>query len=324
MLTFDRYTKRTSKLTLKFSLIKLTFFFRRKTCKYDKGAAATVIFKEAASRIRTGNEVMIAMDVQNNRLHHHQRIKVNTKETHFDIPLEVFLCNSQVALHHNLIDPQIAIGSPTMLSLFSDNFDFETRDDFIRGILINEEILDSRIYVSLLPNEHYARKVNSWLTYQIVSNDIMNRWAHPMVPEMGICSLSQNYVFLRNNIYKSPTANLAKAKLRENVVIHAGSTIEGGSTIENSVIGSDCKIGKDCCLRNAYVMDNVTIQNGCVLDFCVIGKNALIEENSTVNKGSVVAEHTIVPAKSNLSEVLVKSSKSAGGIKTFLILRFLW
>lgn len=81
---------------------------------------------------------------------------------------EIFLVNSEVTLRHDLIDPQIAICAPSALPLFADNFDFATRDDFVRGLLINEEILASTIYFSELPAEQYAAKVSNWQTYQII------------------------------------------------------------------------------------------------------------------------------------------------------------
>ncbi|KNC34651.1 hypothetical protein FF38_10276 [Lucilia cuprina] len=286
----------------------------KKTVKYDKGAAATLIFKEAEHHLRSGNEIMIAMDVQNNRLHHHQRLSLNEKETHFDIPLEVFMLNSQVALLHNLLDPQIAIGSPSMLSLFSDNFDFETRDDFVRGILINEEILDSRIYVSLLPREQYARKVNNWLTYQIVSNDIINRWPYPLVPDMGIVDLKQQYIFLKNNIYKSPTASLAKVTLGENVVVHRNSVVGAGSTLTCSVVGQNVKVGQNCRIVNAFLLDNVVVEDNCCLEFCVVGENTVVKANTELKEGCVVGEGCVLPAKTILTKSLVKN-KAEGAIR---------
>lgn len=250
---------------------------------------------------------MIAMDVQNNRLHHHQRLSVNDKESHFEIPLEVFLHNSQVALLHNVLDPQIAIGSPSMLSLFSDNFDFETRDDFVRGILINEEILDSRIYVSMLPREQYARKVNNWLTYQIVSNDIINRWSYPLVPDMGIVDLKQHYIFLKNNIYKSHSCNLAKVTLGENIVVHKNSVVGAGSTLTCSVLGQNVKVGQNCHIVNAFLMDNVVVEDNCTLEFCVIGKNTVVKANTELKEGCVIGESCVVPANTKLAKSLVKN-----------------
>ncbi|XP_075158274.1 eukaryotic translation initiation factor 2B subunit epsilon [Haematobia irritans] len=280
----------------------------KKIVKYDKGAAATLIFKEAENHLRTGNEIMIAMDSQNNRLHHHQRLRLNGKETHFEIPLEVFMNNSQVVLHHNIIDPQMAIGSPSMLSLFSDNFDFETRDDFVKGILINEEILDSRIYVSLLPREQYARKVNNWLTYQVVSNDIIGRWTYPMVPDMGIVGLKQQYIFLKNNIYKSPTANVSKVMLRENVVAHAGCVVASGSSLSNTVLGQNVKIGQNCCISNAFVLDDTVIEDNCILEFCIVGGKSKIGASTVLKDGCVVGKGCILPAKTNLSNVVIASA----------------
>ncbi|XP_036318053.1 translation initiation factor eIF-2B subunit epsilon-like isoform X1 [Rhagoletis pomonella] len=281
----------------------------KKTVKYDKGAAATLVFKEAATcNVRTGNEIMIAVDQQNNRLHHHQRLRLHSKESQFEVPLEVFLYNSEMALMHNLIDPQIAIGSPSMLSLFSDNFDFETRDDFVRGILINEEILDSRIYVSLLPRGQYARKVNNWLTYCMVSQDVMNRWAYPLVPDMGLNCLAQQYVYLKNNIYKSPKATVIKATLRENVAVQAGSQIEAGTTVSCSVIGKNCKIGKNCVLSNVFLLDSVNVADDCKLDCCVIGFGSKIGAGTVLTEGAVVGEKCVIPSGKTLKNVIVKNA----------------
>lgn len=78
------------------------------------------------------------------------------------------LNHAEVKLHHNLADANIALCSPSVPPLFSDNFDFQTRDDFIHGILINEEILASSLYYTLLKGNEYAAAVTNWKTYQIV------------------------------------------------------------------------------------------------------------------------------------------------------------
>ena len=65
-------------------------------------------------------------------------------------------------LRHSLQDTCVAICSPAVPPLFSDNFDFETRDDFVRGLLINEEILASTIYWYILDQSDYAVHVANW------------------------------------------------------------------------------------------------------------------------------------------------------------------
>ncbi|KAL5284239.1 EIF2B5 family protein [Megaselia abdita] len=274
----------------------------KKNSKRDKGTAMTVVFKESAARLPTGNEVVIAMDLDNNRLHYHKRVDQYLKEKNFDIPMEIFINNSQISIHHNIVDPQIAICSPLALPLFSDNFDFGTRDDFIRGLLINEEILDSRIYVSFLSNNQYASTIGNWLTYQTISLDVINRWSYPLVPDMGICCLYQNYVFTRNNIYKSQKAKVSrKVTLKENVVIHEGSSVENGSEITNSVIGRNCKIGENCQLKNAFLMDGVTVGDNCRFEFCVVGADAVIESKCQLMEGFVVKPKEVVKTGSTLT-----------------------
>lgn len=127
----------------------------------------TVVYKKCAPGLSTGQEVIIANDARSKRLLFHQR--VNAKRGRKCIfPLEIFTENSAVELRHDLVDPEIAICAPSVLSLFADNFDFLTRDDFIRGLLINEEILASTIYVSELESGQYAAKVKDWQMYRIV------------------------------------------------------------------------------------------------------------------------------------------------------------
>ncbi|KMZ07755.1 translation initiation factor eIF-2B subunit epsilon [Drosophila simulans] len=282
----------------------------KRQAKFDKGTAATLVFKECANNVRTGNEVLIAVDRRNDRLHYHQRLRMHHKENRYQIPLDVFLGNSCVALHHNLLDPQIAIGSPSMLSLFNDNFDFQTRDDFVRGLLINEELLDSRIYVALLPAAQYAHKVNNWPAYQLVSRDIINRWAYPFVPDIGLYKLQQEYVFHKDNIYKSPEAQVSKVALLQNVVIEAGSHVDSGSVIGDSVIGANCRIGKNCRLTNAFLMAGVTVMDNCRLEHCVVGEEAIINEDCDVSAGCVLGAKSVLPAKTTLAKTLITRTPS--------------
>lgn len=129
----------------------------------------TVVYKKTPPGLTTGREVIIAKDARSNRLLFHERVDADSKEQrHCIFPLELFIDNADVEIRHDLCDPQIAICSPAVLSLFADNFDFENRDDFIRGLLINEEILASTIYVTEITNGEYAAQVKDWQMYRLV------------------------------------------------------------------------------------------------------------------------------------------------------------
>jgi len=53
---------------------------------------------------------------------------------------EVITDHKDVQICYDLLDPNISICSPQVPQLFTDNFDYETRDSFVKGILINEEV----------------------------------------------------------------------------------------------------------------------------------------------------------------------------------------
>lgn len=276
----------------------------------------TVVYKKSPPGISTGQEVIIANDARTKRLLFHERVKVNPTAKKCILPLDIFNQNSEVELRHDLRDPEIAICSQSALMLFADNFDFESRDDFIRGLLINEEILSSTIYVSILSNGEYAAKVKDWQMYQIVSSNIINRWAYPLVPDMGICCLEQNYMFLRNNVYRNKSVQLAQSAIsRENVVIHEHCKVAENTELINTVVGRNCTIGRNCVLVNAFVFDNVDIGEKCILKNCVIGANTKIEKESAIHCGTVIGSGCIIPAGSSIDKQFIVSQ--AGGNENF-------
>lgn len=282
-------------------------------CKHDKGTAMTVVYKKVAPGQRTGNEVMVATDKKTNRMLFHQRIHPSTKEDKFKFPLEIFLTSQEVELHHDLMDPQIAICSATALPLFSDNFDYETRDQFIKGLLLSEEIQSDSIYVSELPSEEYAAKVSDWNAYHDVSRDVINRWVYPLVPDMGVCCLSQQYLFLRSNIYRHKTVMLERnCSLLNDVVLHQGCTVDQKSTLSNCVFGKSCRIGKNCVINNAYIFNNVQIEDNCRLENCIIGNNVQLKSDCAISGGAVIADNCVISEKSQIKGFVIQSVITEG------------
>lgn len=127
---------------------------------------------------------------------------------------------------------------------------------------------------------------------------------------MGICSLQQNYMFLRNNVYRNKTVQLANNAIsRENVVIHEHCKVGEGTELLNSVIGKNCKIGRNCVLEHAFVFDNVVIGDNCELKNCVVGKNTkvlgVVGKKTELIKGTVVANGCEIPAGSNIEQEFI-------------------
>lgn len=54
-----------------------------------------------------------------------------------------------MSLNFDLLDPCIAICSPAIPPLFADNFDFQTLDGFISGVIEND-LLTNTLYMAKL------------------------------------------------------------------------------------------------------------------------------------------------------------------------------
>lgn len=79
----------------------------------------------------------------------------------------MFKEHGQVELRYDLADAHISICTPLVLPLFTDNFDYETWADFIRGILTNEDILGNTIYCHQLEGA-YAAQISNVPMYDAV------------------------------------------------------------------------------------------------------------------------------------------------------------
>ncbi|KAJ9593230.1 hypothetical protein L9F63_015229 [Diploptera punctata] len=284
--------------------------------KTDKGAVMTMVYKEAGvgkkSR-KLEHETILAVDSSSGRVLAHHKLKPRS-ESKLDIPLETYVDRPRVELRHNLQDTYVSICSAAVPPLFSDNFDFETRDDFVRGLLLNEEILASTIYWYMLNKSYYAAHVNNWQKYQAVSHDVIYRWIHPFVPDTPFSWEKEPYMFLRRNVYKQHSVTLGKGCILEEDTVVAEKTNIGEHTyISGSVIGENCSIGKNVIICNSYIWDNVVIGDGCNINNSVIahkselGENVILDIGNELkfNKGCIIGPDVLLPSDCKLEASIV-------------------
>lgn len=65
-------------------------FFHRQTCKKDKGAAMTLVYKEVAwdhPLISNDESLLLAADGKSNKILLHQKYKPKSNESTFSLPL---------------------------------------------------------------------------------------------------------------------------------------------------------------------------------------------------------------------------------------------
>ncbi|KAL4230781.1 Translation initiation factor eIF-2B subunit epsilon [Mactra antiquata] len=262
----------------------------------DKSSIMTMVFRQAPPGHRTrclSDDIVVAVDNQTNNVIHYQRLSAgNSKRLEF--PLDVITEHKDVQIRYDLIDANISICSPLVPKLFTDNFDYETRDSFVKGILINEEIMGNTIQMHVV-KDAYAARISNLQMYDAVSQDILNRWTFPFVPDSCYRHNRDIISYARHNIYMSKTVTLARdSKLVENVLLGDGSTVGSKTVISSSVIGKNCKIGKNVTIKGSYLWDGVTVEDNCTIETSLLCDNATLYENVKLQSGCVLGSKVCI------------------------------
>ena len=180
----------------------------------------------------------------------------------------------------------------------TDNFDYQTLDDFIRGILINEEVLGNTIHLSTI-NDSYSARVLNMRMYEAVSKDIMDRWTYPMVPDYNILGEpEEEYEYGHRNIYLQNDVTLASCcNLIRNVVIGGGSTLGKNTVISDSVIGKNCRIGSGVKITRCYIWDDAVIEDGAELNATILDVGVTIRKEATILSGCILGKGVVIESR---------------------------
>jgi len=266
--------------------------------KKDKMTVMTCIYKEAKPNHPTRSsedDIFIVTNTSDGRLLHCEKPKAKKK---LAVPVSIFEENSVVDVHYNVLDCHISICAPSVPQLFSDNFDYQTRHHFIRGILFNEDITGNRIYTRII-SDQYAVRVSNLHTYDAISRDVIHRWVYPLVPDN---ITGENYSYGRHNIYLSSDVALERSTvLKEDVVIGQGSKVSANSKISRSSIGRNCVIGKNVSIEDSYVWDDVVVEDDCTVTCAIICSGAKVCSGVTVSEGCILSYNVVVDSGISLS-----------------------
>ncbi|XP_062611312.1 translation initiation factor eIF-2B subunit epsilon-like [Saccostrea cucullata] len=260
-----------------------------KTDPKNRNSVMTMIFQKVPPGHRSRNkedDIFLAIDQSSSRVLHYQRV---TEQSKLHIPVEVLTDNDNVQLRYDLLDSQISVCSPEVLSLYKDNFDYLNRDDFVKGILINEDIMEKTMHVCVI-NDGYMGRISNLQMYDAVSHDVICRWSYPLVPDTQTDEQGQVISHSRHNIYTSKDVTLAKGcVLEKNVLVGRGTRIGSDTKITDSVIGKDCKIGSNVTIENAYIWDGVTIEDNCCVNTSIVCDNVVIYSSTSVQPGCILS-----------------------------------
>ncbi|XP_043685945.1 translation initiation factor eIF-2B subunit epsilon isoform X3 [Vespula pensylvanica] len=261
--------------------------------KRDKGAAMTMLLRNVGctndSFIKEETSLVVS-NKANNKILFYKKLRNNDKK--IKLELNWFLDNSEIDISTCFIDTHVYLCSPAVLPLFADNFDFQTIEDFIKGVLMNEEILNARIYWQLLNPDDYSLPITSWNAYYTLSRDILHRRGYPYAP--GMFGSLRNFVSMSQSNYKHKSVTLAKGCILEkDCLIGKNSTLGQNTFITKSVIGNNCTIGQVAIIKNSFIFSNVKIGNFCKIIDSIIFSDCNIKKNAKLD-GCILVCNTIV------------------------------
>ena len=197
---------------------------------------------------RAGEEKLVALSGETGRLLMYDEAAKRDWEHKVRLPMALLQETDRFELHRDLYDTHIDVCTPELLTLLQDNFDWQDlRRDLLPGILGQFEMLGKTIYTHVLSTE-YAARVHDPHTYDIVSRDLIGRWAFPLVPDANLLP-GYAYRCTAACVYEESGVSLARsAALVRDTVIGSASTVGERSTIDASVIGRNCVIGSGVTL----------------------------------------------------------------------------
>ncbi|EZA56947.1 hypothetical protein DMN91_000195 [Ooceraea biroi] len=276
--------------------------------KKDKGAAMTMVLRNYGSMKNTClNEEapLVVSDKSSNKILHYTRLRNNEKKVKLD--LNWFLDN-EIEINTCYMDTHVYLCSPSVLPLFADNFDFQTMDDFIRGVLMNEEILDSRIYWQQLNALDYALPVTSWKTYHLLTQDVLHRHSFPLTSD-ATPSL-KSFICMPRSTYKHKTVALARAcVLEKDCILGHKSTLGNNTVVTRSVIADNCVIGSNVNIRNSYIFSSTKVEDNCTVTNSILFPNCVIGCNSQID-GCILCSGISVAARGQYTDTLIESASS--------------
>uniref|UniRef100_A0A7I4Y979 Translation initiation factor eIF2B subunit epsilon n=1 Tax=Haemonchus contortus TaxID=6289 RepID=A0A7I4Y979_HAECO len=261
--------------------------FRQRRAE-NKNNVMTLIYSD----MKTPKNGVVCIEKATKKLRAYHRKDDSTK-----LDIDKSFSVEEAETRQDIVDSGIALCSLNISAQFSDNFDFQHRDDVIREILVNEEILLQNIHVEVLPPYDAAFCVTDYDSLLLVNNLVMERWFHPLVLDRVIYQESCGFISLPGNIYVavSKEENGKVSKQAFNVTLGYGCDIDDSVVMRCSSIGNGTKIGGRTRILNCIIGENCTIGVNCQMEESVLGDNVSIPDNTSLLKQSLISAKVTYP-----------------------------
>ncbi|KAL2504619.1 Trimeric LpxA-like enzyme [Abeliophyllum distichum] len=277
----------------------------------DNNAVMTIVITQSkpssiTNQSRLGmEELFMAIDPDTKQLLYYED-KANDLKGTISLDKGLLMDKTSISLHNDKQDCYIDICSPEVLSLFTDNFDYQhLRRHFVKGLLV-DDIMGYKIFTHEI-HSSYAARIDNYRGYDTISKDIIQRWTYPLVPDVqffGNCATKLE----RRGMYRASEVGLSRsAQIGPFTVIGNGTSIGSNTEISDSVVGEGCIIGSNVSIEGCYIWNNVTIEDGCKLKHAIVCDGVIMKSGAGLEPGVVlsfkvvVGQQFTVPAYSKVS-----------------------
>ncbi|AQZ11348.1 GCD6 (YDR211W) [Zygosaccharomyces parabailii] len=278
--------------------------FHKRVHAKDKDHIVTTCLSKATQyhKTRAFEPATFILDKSDNRCLYYQEIPLASSKEKSAVEIDPDLLEGvdEFVLRNDLIDCRIDICSPQVPAIFQENFDYQMlRSDFVKGVL-SSDLLRKHVYAYI--TDEYAARVESWQSYDSISQDFIGRWCYPLVLDSNLMS-DQTYSYESGHIYKEKDVVLAQScKIGKCTAIGSRTKIGGGSVVENCVIGRNCHIGAGCTIRDSYIWDNTIIGNESVINHSIIADKAKLGNNVMLNDGCIIGFNVVIEDSKRLEK----------------------
>uniref|UniRef100_A0A915J308 EIF-2B GDP-GTP exchange factor subunit epsilon n=1 Tax=Romanomermis culicivorax TaxID=13658 RepID=A0A915J308_ROMCU len=282
----------------------------------DKNCVITLVYSQSSPNNALKNNasnVFLALQSPSNKILHHKIISSEERDKDLKLPLDVFLNNDNVETRFDLLDCNLAVCSPQIPPLFSDNFDFDSRRDLIREILTNDEILGYSAHAHILQS-NIASFVDDYWSYLENSFRVLERYSHPLVPDLLPGNGYPVYNRRKWNIYV-PHDNIGKiaktAVFRRNVLVGKSCKVDENVILDNCVLGEGCVIGPNTVIKDCILWNNVQIGAHCSINFSIICDNVILGDEVSLKGRNIISSSVDVGSKVVIEAGTVLGVKNA-------------
>ncbi|KAI1080999.1 nucleotide-diphospho-sugar transferase [Whalleya microplaca] len=257
----------------------------------NRDSCMTIVLREAGEEEHNtktkGITPAFVVDPKAKRCLHYEEIHPLQEEHYVTLDPGV-LENCEAEARTDLIDAEIDICTPDVLSLWSESFDYELpRTNFLYGVLKDWELNGKMIHTEIV-NDGYCARVSNLQMYDAVSQDILSGWTHPFTPDCNLLK-GQTYRLSDENVYQEDDVEVESSSEVLDAVLGRDTHVGSGSIIRNSIIGRNCKIGDNVRITDSFIWEDATLDSGAVVEHAIVADRGVLGKGASVHEGALLS-----------------------------------